>query len=295
MDRLARMAQVAVVTDSTAYLPPELVERHGIHVVPLYVVFGGDRTVRETEITDYPAFFEELRTAESLPTTSQPSVGDFTSAYEPLLDNGSHVISLHISGGLSGTPEAARQAARALEQDGKGGDRVRVVDSKTAAGGLGMLVLTAAKEAGAGASLDEIYFRVAEARAELKMWFAIDTLEFLKRGGRIGAASAWIGSTLKVKPILTVEDEMTPVERVRTSARMFERMVDYARQRHESGADGWAVQHINAPELCERLKQRCTEIFECEPAIMSEIGPVLSAHTGPGLLGIGSVPAHFLD
>src|SRR5918912_1155616 len=106
------MPGVALVTDSTAYLPPDLVERHGIQVVPLYVVFGGDRTVPETEITDYPAFFDELRTADALPTTSQPSVGDFVSAYEPLLQDGGGVISIHISGGLSGTPEAARRPAR---------------------------------------------------------------------------------------------------------------------------------------------------------------------------------------
>jgi DegV family protein with EDD domain len=289
------MARVAVVTDSTAYLPPQLVEHHGIHVVPLYVVFGGDRTVRETEITDYPAFFEELRTAESLPTTSQPSVGDFTAVFEPLLAGGQDVVSIHISGGLSGTPEAARQAAEALERDGRGGERVRVVDSKTAAGGLGMMVLAAAAGSADGETLDEVEGRVKDAREELKMWFAIDTLEFLKRGGRIGAASAWIGSTLKVKPILTVESEMTPVERVRTSARMFERMVDYARQRHESGADFWAVQHINAPEQCARLEERCREIFGCPPAIVSEIGPVLSAHTGPGLLGVGSIPQGYTE
>jgi DegV family protein with EDD domain len=289
------MARVAVVTDSTAYLPPDLVERHALHVVPLYVVFGGDRTVPETEITDYPRFFEELRTAESLPTTSQPSVGDFTSVYEPLLSNGQDVASIHISGGLSGTPEAARQAAEAMERDGKGGERVRVIDSTTAAGGLGMLVLAAAAAAASGATLDELEKRVKEARAELKMWFAIDTLEFLKRGGRIGAASAWIGSTLKVKPILTVENEMTPVERVRTSARMFERMVDYARQRNESGAKLWAVQHINAPEECSRLEERCREIFGRDPAIVSEIGPVLSAHTGPGLLGVGSIPERYVE
>ena len=126
------------------------------------------------------------------------------------------------------------------------------------------------------------------------MWFAVDTLEFLKRGGRIGAASAWIGSTLKVKPILTVETEMTPVERVRTSKRMFERMVDYARQRHESGADAWVVQHIAAPGGGRRAGERCREIFGCDPLFVSEIGPVLSAHTGPGLLGVGSISERFL-
>jgi DegV family protein with EDD domain len=288
------MAGVTVVTDSTSYLPPALIERHGIRVVPLYVVFEGDRPLSELEITDYPAFFEELRTADKLPTTSQPSVGDFAAVFEPLLADGGEVVSVHISGGLSGTPEAARQAKQALERDGRGGDRIEVVDSRTAAGGLGMMVLAAAKAAAGGASAPEIAESVREARKELKIWFAIDTLEFLRRGGRIGAASAWIGSTLKVKPILTVENEMTPVERVRTSTRAFERMVDYARQRHESGADAWSAQHIAAPDQCARLVERCREIFGCEPTIVSEIGPVLAAHTGPGLLGVGGLPSRFV-
>jgi DegV family protein with EDD domain len=289
------MSPVAVVTDSTSYLPPELIERHGIKVVPLYVVFGGDRIVPEVEITDYPAFFEELRTAEKLPTTSQPSVGDFTDTFEPLLEAGQEIVSVHISGGLSGTPEAARQAKEALTRDGKGGERIEVVDSTTAAGGLGFMVLAAAKAARDGAGGKEVAEHVAEARRELKLWFAIDTLEFLKRGGRIGAASAWIGSTLKVKPILTVENEMTPVERVRTSSRMFERLVDYARSCADSGIDAWSAQHINAPDLCAELVERCSEIYGSEPTIVSEIGPVLSAHTGPGLLGTGAVPRRFVD
>ncbi len=282
---------VAVVTDTTSYLPRELVERNGIEVVDLYIVFEGERTERESSITDYPAFFEELRSAETLPTTSQPSVGDFMSAYEPLLADGREIVSLHISGGLSGTADSARQAKQSLD----GGDRITVIDSTTAAGGLGILVLSAAQAAERGAGAAEIEALVAEARADLKMWFAIDTLEFLRRGGRIGAASAWIGSTLKVKPILTVESEMTPVERVRTSKRMFERMVDYARQRHESGRNGWVVQHIAAPEQAAELEARCREIFGNDPLFVSEIGPVLSAHTGPGLLGVGSISERFVS
>src|ERR687894_973871 len=289
------MSPVSVVTDSTSYLPPELVDRHRISVVPLYVVFGGDRTVPEVEITDYPAFFEELRTAEKLPTTSQPSVGDFTGAFEPLLEAGHEVVSVHISGGLSGTPEAARQAKEALTRDGKGGERIEVVDSTTAAGGLGFMVLAAVKGAADGGDAQEVAAHVAEARKELKLWFAIDTLEFLKRGGRIGAASAWIGSTLKVKPILTVDGEMTPVERVRTSSRMFERMVDYARQRKDSGAEAWSAQHINAPDQCAALVERCTEVFGHSPTIVSELGPVLAVHTGPGLLGVGGLPERFIE
>jgi DegV family protein with EDD domain len=289
------MGRVAVVTDSTATLTDELLRRHSIQVVPLYVVFGGDRTVREDDITDSAAFFEELRTADALPTTSQPSVGDFLSVYEPLLAEGRDVISVHISGGLSGTPEAARQAALALERDGKGGDRVRVVDSDTVAGGLGLVVLATAAAAERGLSLDDVEATALEARSELKIWFGVDTLEFLRRGGRIGAASAWIGSTLKVKPILTLEREMVPVERVRTSRRMLDRLVEYARQRHESGADAWAAQHISAPDQCRQLVERCRDIFGCEPMLVSEIGPVLGTHTGPGLLGVGSIPTRFTD
>jgi DegV family protein with EDD domain len=288
------MSPVSVVTDSTSYLPPELIDRNRIAVVPLYVVFGGDRTVPEVEITDFPAFFEELRSAEKLPTTSQPSVGDFTAVFEPLLADGGEVVSVHISGGLSGTPEAARQAKETLTRDGRGGERIEVVDSTTAAGGLGFMVLAAAKAARDGASAAEVARHVAAARHELRLWFAIDTLEFLKRGGRIGAASAWIGSTLKVKPILTVENEMTPVERVRTSSRAFERLVEYAQSCADSGADAWSAQHINAPDQCARLVERCTEIYGHEPTIVSEIGPVLSAHTGPGLLGTGAVPSRFV-
>jgi fatty acid kinase fatty acid binding subunit len=289
------MPRVAVVSDTTCYLPRELSEANGIGVVSLYVNFGGERTEPEAKLMErLDSVYEEIRSADHWPTTSQPSVGDFVSVYEPLLRDGHDVVSLHISAGLSGTCEAARQAAEALEREGNGG-RVRVVDSATGAGGLGLLALVAAEEARAGAELDEVAERVGEAREALKIWFAIDTLEFLKRSGRVGAASAWIGSTLKIKPILTVESEITPVERVRTSGRAFERMVEYARQRHDSGADAWVVQHIRSPEAADELANRCREIFGNEPVFTSEVGPVLGVHTGPGLLGVGGLPAHFLS
>ena len=222
-------------------------------------------------------------------------MGDFIACFEEQLDRGDDVVSIHISAGISGTYDSARQAAEQLEREGKGGERVRVVDSSTTGGGLGLVVLAAAAAAGAGGNLDEVEQRAQQARAELKIWFALDTLEFLKRGGRIGAASAWIGSTLKIKPILSLESELTPVERVRTSSRAFERLVDYARQRHESGADGWVVQHIAAREQAENLVDRCREVFGSDPVFIGEIGPVLSAHTGPGLLGIGSIPTQYLE
>jgi DegV family protein with EDD domain len=126
------------------------------------------------------------------------------------------------------------------------------------------------------------------------MWFAVDTLEFLRRGGRIGGAQAWLGSALRIKPILTFEQEVTPVERVRTSARAFERMVEFLKARRDEGADGWVVQHIQAPDVAERLVERGRELFGTEPVFMSEIGPVLGTHAGPGLIGIGGIPAKLL-
>ncbi|HEX6459462.1 MAG TPA: DegV family protein [Thermoleophilaceae bacterium] len=282
------MSRVAVVTDTTAYLPSDVVRDHQIHLVSLYVNFGGERTVREADITDYDRFYAELRDADTLPTTSQPAVGDFLGVYEPLLEQGLDVLSIHISAGLSGTCDAARQAVETLERSGQPG-RVRVLDSATGAGGIGLVALGAAKAAREGGDLDAVEAAAREVRKELKIWFAIDTLEYLRRGGRIGAASAWIGSTLKIKPILTVESEMTPVERVRTSARMFDRMVEYARERHADGADGWVVQHIQSPDQAARLADACREIYGSEPVWISEIGPVLGVHTGPGLLGVGGV------
>jgi DegV family protein with EDD domain len=290
-----RMPRVAVVSDTTGYLPAEVVEANQIKLVSLYVSFGAARTEREADMPDFDTFYEELGSAEHLPATSQPSVGDFVEAYEPLLSEGHDVFSVHISEGLSGTCGSARQAAEQLEREGKGGERVRVYDSASAAGGLGLMSLVAARRAKAGDSLDEVADTVGAARADFKMWFAVDTLEYLRRGGRIGAASAWIGSTLKIKPILTLESEMVPVERVRTSSRAFDRMVDYARQRHGSGAGAWVVQHVRSPDQARRLADSCREMFGNEPAFpVSEIGPVLGTHTGPGLLGMGSIPPRYL-
>ena len=288
------MPRVAVVADTTHYLPRELVEANGISLVSLYVNFAGKETQPEGEMRDFDSFYDELTRGDRLPTTSQPSVGDFVSVYEPQLADGRDIVSIHLSAGLSGTYESACQAAAALEREGKGGERIRVLDSATACGGSGFMVLAAARSALRGADLEAVAEHARAARRELKMWFAIDTLEFLKRGGRIGGVSAWIGSTLKIKPILTVESEITPVERVRTSARAFERLVDYARQRHASGADGWAVQHIQSRDQAELLVERCHEIFGRDPVFVSEVGPVIGAHTGPGMLGFGSVPERFL-
>jgi fatty acid kinase fatty acid binding subunit len=285
--------RVAVVCDTTAYLPAELVAAYGIELVSLYVNWD-DGSEREGDMPGFDAFYDRLRAVEQLPTTSQPSIGDFLAVYEPLLGRGLDVVSIHISGGISGTVESARQATERLsDRDGAG--RVTVIDSETACGGMGFLALAAAKAAQAGADAAEVAERAREARQELKMWFAVDTLEYLRRGGRIGAASAWIGTALKVKPILTLESEITPVERVRTAARAMQRLTDYAEQRKDDGADAWVVQHIQAPDEAARLVERAQEIMGKPPLYVSEVGPVIGAHVGPGLLGIGGVPERVLD
>ncbi|HLB21032.1 MAG TPA: DegV family protein [Solirubrobacteraceae bacterium] len=284
---------VAVATDSTHYLPRELADREGIHQVSLYVGWRGD-SVRELEMAGFDAFYERLRTDSELPTTSQPSIGDFLEVWEPLLDSGHDVVSIHLAGGISGTCEAARQAHQLLTERGLG-DRVEVLDSESGCGGTGLLVLAACAAARSGADKDAVVASARETRKSLKIWFCLDTLEYLRRGGRIGKAQAWLGGTLKIKPILSLEYEITPVERVRTAGRAFERMVDYAQELHDSGADGWVVQHIQAPEQAERLIDRCREIFDTEPVFTSEVGPVIGTYTGPGLIGVGAVPRSLLN
>jgi DegV family protein with EDD domain len=282
-------SQTAIVCDSTSYLPPEMLGAHDIDVVSLYVSIDG-RQQAETEITDYADFYERLRASDSGASTSQPSVGDFTSVYERLLESGREVVSIHLSSVISGTVEAANQARRRLIEEGKGGERIHVFDSRSAAGGMAFSLLAAARAVDAGAGAEEALARAQAAREGLKMWFAVDTLEYLRRGGRIGGASAWIGSALKIKPILTFEEEVTPVERVRTRARSLERLRDYAHLRHESGADAWIIQHIQAEETAQALAADCREIFGRDPVFISEIGPVIGSHVGPGLMGVGSVP-----
>ena len=288
------MPSTSVVADTTSYLPPALLDQHHVHLVSLYVGIEGEQD-RESDLTDLHAFYERLRASDQTVTTSQPSVGDFIEVYEPLLADGGEIVSIHLSSGISGTYESAMQARERLTAENKGGERIVVCDSLTGAGGMGLMVLAAANAAERGATAAEARDRAEALRRELKIWFAVDTLDYLRRGGRIGAARAWIGTTLKIKPILTLDNEITPIERVRTRSRAFQRMVDYARQRHEAGADAWVVQHVQDPENAERLVEACRPIFGCDPVFTSEVGPVIGAHVGPGLLGVGGAPPSTLE
>jgi DegV family protein with EDD domain len=285
--------RVAVVTDTTSYLPRELADSENIHQVSLYVGRQGEFE-HEIELDGFDSFYERLGADPELPTTSQPSIGDFLAVWEPLLDAGNDIVSVHLAGGISGTCESAHQAQKLLAERGLG-ERVEVIDGETACGGLGLLLLAGAAVARADGDMSAVAARVREARKALKIWFCVDTLEYLRRGGRVGKAQAWLGGTLRIKPILSLEYEITPVERVRTAKRAFERMVGYAQELHSSGSDGWVVQHIQAHDQAERLIDRCREIFGSEPVFTSEVGPVIGTYTGPGLIGVGAIPRSLLS
>jgi DegV family protein with EDD domain len=288
-------ANTAIVCDTTTYLPSDELRRHGIQLVSLYVSLEGKQQA-ESEIADYGEFYDRLRASNEGATTSQPSVGDFVAVYEPLLSSGREIVSIHLSAGISGTYEAAVQARQRLIDEGGGGERIHVYDSRSGAGGTGLVALAAAGAAAASGDAASVLERAQAAREQLRMWFAVDTLEYLRRGGRIGAARAWLGSTLKIKPILTLEQEITPVERVRTRRRAFERLVDHARELHADGADAWVVQHVQDPDTAARMIEECRrDVFGSDPVFVSEVGPVIGAHVGPGLLGVGGVPPSVLE
>jgi DegV family protein with EDD domain len=285
---------VAVASDTTSYLPRAAVADRGIHEVSLYVSLDGHQQREADILEDTDQFYDALRASQEAATTSQPAVGDFLAVWRPILDAGDDLISIHIASGISGTYSSAISARDLLIGEGLDERRIQVVDSHRACGGLGMMLLAASAAARSGADLAAVHERVTATRDALQMWFAVDTLEYLRRGGRIGGAQAWMGSALKIKPILTLDGEITPIERVRTSQRAFTRMVDFLHELKDAGRDAWVVQHIQAPGEAQQLVEEGRAIFGTEPLFVSEVGPVIGAHVGPGLLGVGGIPSAML-
>jgi DegV family protein with EDD domain len=288
------MAVVHIVTDSTAYLPSGLVAKLGIHQVSLYYRLGADAERRELDLDSFSPFYDELEAANEVAHTSPPSEEDFLATYEPLLAGGASVVSVHMSSGLSQTCTVARGAAERLAAEGKGGERVHVIDSAGTGGKLGMVVL-AARAAAADGDGEGAARTARAARQEVQMHFLLDTLEFLRRGGRIGTAAAWIGSAMSVKPILSLESQIKAVERVRTRDRGKERLVEFARRQAAAGADAWCMHHTRAADEATELAERLGEVFWRPAEFISELGPVIGTHTGPGLLAVGAMPSRFLE
>ncbi|MCF6507636.1 DegV family protein [Blastococcus sp. MG754426] len=274
---------VAVLTDSTAYLPRALAAELGIRVVPLYVVLAG-RSGREGEDISSEDVARALSARGQRVSTSRPTPGDFVAAYRAALDAGAdRLVSVHLSAELSGTWDAARVAASQV-----GEHIVSVVDSRSAAMGTGFAVLEAARAAAAGADGDTVQRIAVDAAARTRTLFVVDTLEHLRRGGRIGSAAAVLGSALAVKPVLHVVDgRVVPLEKVRTSTRALARLVQHVVEHAGEREVSLAVHHLAAAERADRL---VTELRARVPRLrdlhVSELGAAIGAHVGPGAVGV---------
>ena len=272
---------VRIVTDSTSDIPARLAQEMGISVVPLSVIFG-DEVYREGIEIGHDLFYDKLVHSKVMPTTSAPSVGDFLAVYEPLLNETDEIVSIHISSKLSATYNNACQAAKQLSDRGA---RIEVVDSLSVSFGLSFLAQAAARASSAGASVDEIRAIADRMIPRLRILVVLDTLEYVRRGGRIGRARAFLGAVLRVKPILSFRDgEVHPEERVRTKALALERLLQIATSyRIKEAGIGYSTNLQDA----EDLKRRMEAMVPGVNISIVRLGPVLGVHGGPGTLGVG--------
>jgi DegV family protein with EDD domain len=284
------MGRIAFVTDSTAGIPADLVKKYNITVVPLQVIFGTE-TFRDGIDLTQDEFFERLKAAKTLPTTSQPSVGDFEEAYKPLVEDPGvdSIISVHLSSALSGTHNAATQAAERFKADG--GKKISVVDTQTVYMAEGMMVLDAARDAEQGKSHEEIVSNIERTKHNAKILVLVDTLEYLQKGGRIGNARAFLGGILNVKPILHVEGgSVQPLEQVRTRRKAMDRLVALGVEGAKGRPCRICIGHAQAPEDAKVLASMVREKMNVTEEYSSDLGPVISTHTGPGVLGFVYFP-----
>ena len=278
---------VAIVTDSTADLPPAMVAARSIKVVPLTLHFDGRSLLDGVDITP-SEFYRKLPNATTHPTTSQPSPGQFAEMYTSLLADHDSVVSIHISEKLSGTFESARQGAEMTDAK-----RVHVIDSQVVSMSLGLVTLAASTMAASGSDAEAIVSKVEGMRADVQTYFSVATLEFLRRGGRIGRASALVGSVLQVKPVLCIRDGLvTPLERVRTFERALTRIVELTRAVDRGRGVCVIVGHAGADEDAERVGRELEPI--AETLMIQPLGPVVGAHAGPGVVGVGCYPADIM-
>ena len=280
-------SRVAIVTDSTADLPRDLVASRSITIVPLTLHLDGQSLLDGVDIT--PAeFYRRLPSATSHPTTSQPSPGRFAQAYTELLKEHESVISIHISETLSGTHASAVQGAEMTDPK-----RVHVVDSQVVSMSLGLVTLAASTMAAQGEEVSSIEATILAMRPQVQTYFSVATLEFLRRGGRIGRASALLGSVLQVKPVLCIRDgQVTPLERVRTFERALSRIVELTGAVDRGHGVCVIVGHADAESDAETVAGKLEAI--AETLLIQPLGPVVGAHAGPGVVGVGCYPAELM-
>ncbi len=275
---------IRIVTDSTADLPAEYIERSGISVVPLAVIFGDEELRDGVDITP-EQFFRRLAREETVPTTAQPSAGAFRETYQRLIAEGAtEILSLHISGRISGTLESARQGAAGLSVP------IRHVDSQLVSLALGIGVIEAGRAVDAGLSFDEVRAVAEDTYRRTRFFFTLETLEYLRRGGRLSRGQEVLGNLLQVKPVITFEaGEPVPVGRVRTKQRALENLVSRTLEMRPLAYT--IAAHTTSPDELEYVANRLRGVDQGATQVLSRLGPVLGVHGGPGVVGCGAVSA----
>jgi fatty acid kinase fatty acid binding subunit len=278
------MSKIAVVTDSTTYMPPELVKKHNISVAPQVLIWG-DQTYKDGVEMQSGEFFTRLKTTKVMPTTSQVAVISFQEIFQDLVDKGYEVLALLVSSKLSGTVQSAMQARDMM---GSARDKVNVVDSQSVAMALGFQALAVARAIEAGASLKEAIALAEKSHEYTGVFFAVDTLEFLHRGGRIGGAQRFIGSALNLKPILAIQDgRVEGIERIRTKSKAQDRVLELCIEKvNRRSPVRLATLHANAAEDAKVLLTRAEQALDPIESIFTEVSPTVGTHAGPGTVGL---------
>jgi len=273
---------VRIVTDSTADLPVEFAHALGISVVPLSVIFG-DEVYREGIEISQDLFYDKLISGKVLPTTSAPSIGDFLEVYESQLKEANEIVSIHISSKLSATYNNACQAAQILRDRGA---RIEVIDSQVVSLGLSLATTAAARVAREGGDIDQIKAIVDSTIRRIRIYILLDTLEYVRRGGRIGRARAFLGGILRVKPLLELRDgEVHPLERLRTKAHALDRLFQIATS--YANVQEVAIGYSTNPQDAHDFEQRLAAVMPHVNIWVARFGPVIGTHGGPGVLGLG--------
>ena len=271
---------IKIVIDSTADMPSALVQEYGITVVPLNVHFGTEVFRDSIEISP-DEFYKRLASSPKLPTTSQPTVGDFLEVYQELSNTTDEIVSIHVSDKLSGTLNSANQAKG--QYTGKA--RIEIVDSEHVSMGLGMVAIAASKAAQGGASIEDVVKEAKQTISKVQFVGIVDTLEYLEKGGRIGKAQALVGSILRLKPLLTVKNgEVHPLEKIRTRSKGIDRLCDIVKE--HAPLESLAVVYTTTPDDAAQLADRLRPLVPSGDIPISQVGPVVGTHAGPGVLGI---------
>ncbi|MBN8582602.1 MAG: DegV family protein [Anaerolineae bacterium] len=281
------MSKFAIVTDSTSYIPSDIIQKHGITVAPQVLIWD-NQTYRDGIDIQPTEFYSRLKTAKVMPSTSQVSPATMQEIFQGLVDKGMSVLGIFISSKLSGTLQSAIQGKDMM---GSAGDKVTLVDSQSTAMGLGFQALAAARAAEAGASLEEAAAQAEKAHQRSGVFFAVDTLEFLHRGGRIGGAQRFIGSALNLKPILAVkEGKVEGVERIRTKSKAHDRVLELVAEQVKGKSNvRLATLHANSADDAKSLLERAAAQLSPVETIFTEVSPVVGTHAGPGTVGLAYI------